>query len=231
MAVAVLGLAICARSIPRGQHYHSALLDPLYQPRGGRQNQASHAFFLPGNAMAVGGQVVWSFSPLWEQPVGSSPPWYPEIRVSVRPIEYYGWWAHTRYLDRVSIEGDEFLTQEGRDTLRASILSGLDYTTDPRVVRLKAKLASGRLTEVKPVWQGWLVNALSVGAVALFVAGCATTIGATRDILWARRGRCRRCGYNLGKEYSSPCPECGCDQRKSRRSSRFSRTRASAPAP
>ncbi len=72
--------------------------------------------------------------------------------------------------------------------------------------------SSGRIMlPFRPLWRGLVGDVVVFGTAwkALFVFA-----GMTRGLVRRRRGRCPKCGYDLGgTDRGLPCPECGTTQR------------------
>ena len=65
---------------------------------------------------------------------------------------------------------------------------------------------------LRPLWPGFLLNSLLIGALTLpvlmLVAPIARAVGARRRMrMW--RGRCPGCGYDLQRRFEHGCSECG----------------------
>ncbi len=63
-----------------------------------------------------------------------------------------------------------------------------------------------RVLPLLPVWPGFAINTLVYALAAMIVAGLLCLV---RRGLRRMRGRCLSCGYDLRRDYSTGCPECG----------------------
>lgn len=67
-----------------------------------------------------------------------------------------------------------------------------------------------RLLPLLPVWPGFAINTLVYALAAMTVAGLLWLV---RQALRRMRGWCPSCGYDLRRDYSIGCPECGWKRR------------------
>ena len=77
---------------------------------------------------------------------------------------------------------------------------GTAAASDPMIWR------SGRVLPVLPIWPGFAIN------TALYALAAMTIYGLwwiARRRIRRLRGRCLSCGYDLRRDYSTGCPECG----------------------
>ena len=59
---------------------------------------------------------------------------------------------------------------------------------------------------LRPVWPGFAINTVVYAAILWLLALAPFT---ARRMIRHRRGRCRKCGYDLRGDFSASCPECG----------------------
>lgn len=77
---------------------------------------------------------------------------------------------------------------------------GTTATSDPMIWR------SGRVLPVLPIWPGFAINTTLYALAAMTITGLWWI--ARRGIRRVR-GRCLACAYDLRRDYSTGCPECG----------------------
>ncbi len=102
-------------------------------------------------------------------------------------VDRGGWWCDWLHADLEPIVGEWAI--------------GIDPTTSPRRV----------IFPYRPLWPGFIANTLVyfVAWASVLVVLFAGTTG-MRRVLRARRGQCRRCGYDRsGLASAAVCPECG----------------------
>ncbi|MHC5004748.1 MAG: hypothetical protein ACYTJ0_16675, partial [Planctomycetota bacterium] len=67
-----------------------------------------------------------------------------------------------------------------------------------------------RALPLRILWTGFLADSALFAVAWVFVAVLAVRLPAgVRDVIRHRRGRCRRCGHDLGPHRAATCPECG----------------------
>ncbi len=83
------------------------------------------------------------------------------------------------------------------------------------IIRLDSKTTSPiantdhRFLPTRPILPGFLLNTLSYALVLWLLWSAPFT---TRHLIRQRRGRCVRCGYDLGHAEHDVCPECGAER-------------------
>jgi len=63
-----------------------------------------------------------------------------------------------------------------------------------------------------PLWPGFVIDTLFYAAIWF---GVFFGFVSARRFIRVRRGRCRRCGYDLRGELEQGCPECGWQREES----------------
>ncbi|MEL6396086.1 MAG: hypothetical protein AAFQ71_08800 [Planctomycetota bacterium] len=124
-----------------------------------------------------------------------------------------GWdrWEGPEVIDR---RGWPFLCAESGSSWESRDLPGGGYDW-VRITHLGIRI-DGRGAEfdagkfrslpLRPIWFGLAINTASYAAASFALVSVA---GATRRYNRFQRGRCPHCGYDLGFDLSTGCPECG----------------------
>ena len=88
----------------------------------------------------------------------------------------------------------------------ARIRNGLDYSPEGYSLLKSSELP--HVWPLRPIWRGFVANALLYGFVLWALNFGAST---ARRMIRRKRGHCTKCGYDLRGAEHEVCPECGAD--------------------
>ncbi len=119
-----------------------------------------------------------------------------------------GWWAPTWQpygeLELSGPKGEEW-PEPVRAALREFLLMHLEFSNYQRILtRFDAHPRNGEL-----IVRGYVHNGLSLLVASVFCVSASFTVESSRAIARVRRGRCRRCRYDITTTRGGVCPECG----------------------